>query len=101
MDLECRDPSTWGQCDEDPTGTPRNVHEQIAETPYSGVVVKGAFVVQLRNVESGATEKLEGSVEEVDSGRESQFHSENELVAFLRECFARSRQGMPENEGTK
>jgi hypothetical protein len=63
--------------------------------------VKGAFVVQLRNVGTGATGKMEGSVEEVDSGKESQFHSEDELLAFLRDCFARSRQRASLNEGAK
>jgi hypothetical protein len=44
---------------------------------------------------------MEGSVEEVDSGKESQFHSEDELLAFLRECFARSCHRTSPNEGTK
>ena len=73
----------------------------LRESPYSEVVVRGAFVVQLRNVGPGVTGKLEGSVEEVDSGKESQFHSEDELLAFLRECFARSCQRTSLNEGTK
>ncbi len=71
-----------------------------ARPAYSGFVVRGAFVVQLKNV-GPVTGKMEGSVEEVDSGNESQFHSEDELLAFLRECFARSRQRTSLNEGTR
>jgi len=35
---------------------------------------------------------LEGTVEEVDTGRQATFLSENELIAFLRENFAQTRQ---------
>ena len=73
----------------------------LAKHSYSKFVVRGAFVVQLRNVGMGVTGKIEGSVEEVDSGKESQFHSGDELLAFLRECFARSCQSTSLNEGTK
>jgi hypothetical protein len=93
--------STRGQCDEDSTGTSQYVHTLTGAPAYSGFVVRGAFVVQLKNVGPGVTGKMEGSVEEVDSGNESQFHSEDELIAFLRECFARSRQRTSLNEGTR
>ena len=63
--------------------------------------MKGAFVVQLRNVERAITGEMEGSVEEVDSGKETQFHSASELLAFLRECFARSCHETSINEGTE
>ena len=63
--------------------------------------MRGAFVVQLRNIGTDVTGKMEGSVEEVDSGKESQFHSEDELLAFLRECFARNCHKTSLNEGTK
>jgi hypothetical protein len=87
--------------DEDSTGTPRNIHEQSWERPYSGVVMKGAFVVQLKNAGRGVTRGMEGSVEEVDTGKESHFRSEEELVSFLRECFARSCQMASQDEGTQ
>jgi len=87
------------------TKIPRDRHKMSTLLParpaYSGFVVRGAFVVQLKNVGPGVTGKMEGSVEEVDSGNESQFHSEDELIAFLRECFARSCQRTSLNEGTK
>jgi len=73
----------------------------VAKHSYSKLVVRGAFVVRLRNVGPAVTGKLEGSVEEVDSGKESQFYSEDELLAFLRECFARSCHKTSPNEGTK
>jgi len=87
-------------CDEDSTGTPRNVHEPVAKGPYSEIVVKGAFVIRLRNAGTGVTENMEGSVEEIDSGREAQFHSGDELLTFLRECFTRSHRTSI-NEGKK
>ena len=52
--------------------------------------MRGAFVVQLRKVTRGS--ELEGTVEEVDTGMQVKFLSENELIAFLREYFAQTRQ---------
>jgi hypothetical protein len=60
-----------------------------------------AFVVQLRNVSQGTSEKMEGSVEEVDSGSQLYFYSEHELIAFLREHFTRSRQSLLRNGRTE
>ena len=44
---------------------------------------------------------MEGSVEEVDTGKEFHFRSEDELIAFLTECFAESCRRTSRNEGTK
>jgi hypothetical protein len=60
--------------------------------------MRGAFVVQLRKVTRGSD--LEGTVEEVDTGRQAKFLSENELIAFLREHFAPTRQSDQGKEGT-
>jgi len=46
--------------------------------------MRGAFVVQLSKITG---EQLQGSVEEVDSGKQARFVSENELIAFLRDRF--------------
>jgi len=73
---------------------------QRRERPYSGIVMRGAFVVQLRNAGLGIS-GMEGSVEEVDTGKESHFRSEDELITFLRDCFAESCQRASGNEGTK
>jgi hypothetical protein len=60
--------------------------------------MRGAFVVQLRKaIRVG---ELEGTVEEVDTGRQAKFLSENELIAFLREHFAQTRQSDQDKEGT-
>lgn len=59
--------------------------------------MRGAFVVQLRKATEGSP--LEGSVEEVDTGKQSQFHSENQLISFLRERFVTS-QSSSTKEGT-
>jgi hypothetical protein len=61
--------------------------------------MRGAFVVQLQRPTSGG--KLDGSVEEVDTGRQARFRSEEELIAFLRECLAqvwKNDQQMERNE---
>ena len=61
-----------------------------ARSPYSELVVRGAFVVQLRKITQGG--QLEGMVEEVDTGTQAKFLSENDLIEFLRERFAQTRQ---------
>ena len=43
----------------------------------------------------------DGSVEEVDTGKQFHFHSEEELIAFLRERFIESRQKPPGKEPKK
>ncbi len=60
--------------------------------------MRGAFVVQLRKVTQGR--QLEGMVEEVDTGKQAKFLSENELIAFLRERFGQIRQSNQQKEGT-
>jgi hypothetical protein len=44
--------------------------------------------------------ELEGTVEEVDTGRQARFLSESELIAFLRAHFAQIRQGDQDKKGT-
>jgi hypothetical protein len=60
--------------------------------------MQGAFVVQVREVTRGS--QLEGVVEEVDTGKQARFLSENDLIEFLRERFARTRQSHEHKEGT-
>jgi hypothetical protein len=60
--------------------------------------MRGAFVVQLRKVTRSS--ELEGTVEEVDTGRQAKFLSENELIAFLREPLAQTRQSNQHEEET-
>ena len=49
--------------------------------------MRGAFVVQLAPGSRPQENRLEGRVEEVDSGRGTRFHSGAELVKFLEERF--------------
>jgi hypothetical protein len=65
--------------------------------PYPEFVMRGAFVVQLRRTTHDR--RLEGLVEEVDTGKQAKFHSERELIGFLRECVSQSRQGSKEEDG--
>lgn len=60
--------------------------------------MRGAFVVRLRKVTHG--NQLEGSVEEVDTGKQAKFFSENELIGFLRERFAQVGQSGRQKEET-
>ena len=59
--------------------------------------MRGAFVVQLRKVARGG--KLEGMVEEVDTGKQAKFVCENELIVFLRERGAHSQSSDQYKEG--
>ena len=63
--------------------------------------MRGAFVVQLRKAGQAMAGQMEGSVEEVDTGKQCQFRSEDDLIGFLRERFAVSCQNLPGKEGTK
>jgi hypothetical protein len=59
--------------------------------------MRGAFVVQLRKITQGS--QLEGVVEEVDSGTQARFFSENELIDFLRQRFTQRQQSDDHKEG--
>ena len=64
--------------------------------------MRGAFVVQLRKTKQCMPNcQMEGSVEEVDTGKQFHFRSEEELIFFLRERFAETRWTPPDSEGTK
>jgi hypothetical protein len=41
---------------------------------------------------------MEGSVEEVDTGKQLHFHTEDELVGFLRKRFIQSCRSLPDSE---
>ena len=57
------------------------------------LVMRGAFVVQLRKAAPGGT--FEGLVEEVDTGKQARFRSQKELIAFLEERFALAQAEQP------
>ena len=59
--------------------------------------MRGAFVVQLRKATSGG--EMEGLVEEVDTGKQARFHSESELIEFLRKHFAQTQHDTHKREG--
>jgi hypothetical protein len=63
--------------------------------------MRGAFVVHLRKAKQGIPNQMEGSVEEVDTGKQFHFRSEDELIVFLRERFAETGWTPPGSEGTK
>jgi hypothetical protein len=63
------------------------------------ILMRGAFIVQVRKVSRGMAGHIEGLVEEVDTGKQSQFHSARELIGFLRDRFARI-QSPAKEEGT-
>jgi hypothetical protein len=61
--------------------------------------MRGAFVVQLRKVTEGSSQ-FEGVVEEVNTGIQTKFLSENELIEFLRERFGHTQQSEKYKKGT-
>lgn len=61
--------------------------------------MRWAFVVQLKRVGQG--ERMEGSVEEVDTGEQLLFHCQEDLIAFIRGRFAEATRGVPDNEGMR
>jgi hypothetical protein len=61
--------------------------------------MRGAFVVQLKKASSG--ERMEGSVEEVDTGTQLLFHSSDDLIRFLRERLAEASRCVPDKEGAR
>lgn len=56
--------------------------------------MRGAFVVQLWKVSQDTVGRMEGSVEEVDTGQEAHFRSHDELIAFMRERFGKTGKGL-------
>jgi hypothetical protein len=63
--------------------------------------MRRAFVVQLRKPGPDVAGPLEGSIEEVDTGKQCHFHSPDELIVFLRERFAQACPGVTGSEGAK
>jgi hypothetical protein len=61
--------------------------------------MRGAFVVQLTKAIQG--DEMEGSVEEVDTGKQLHFRSQEKLIVFLRERFAETCRRVPGSEGAK
>ena len=59
--------------------------------------MRGAFVVQIRRVSPETAGPMEGTVEEVDSGDQVYFRSEDELIRFLRRRVARKGSDEPGN----
>ena len=64
------------------------------------LVMRGAFVVRLGQGTDPSTGHFEGSVEEVDSGKELKFQSSSELLGFLGECFQAVFEDTPEDNST-
>jgi len=60
--------------------------------------MRGAFVLRLGPHTDPSTGHLEGSIEEVDSGKEVKFQSAAELLRFLRERFQLTVKDMLEND---
>lgn len=62
--------------------------------------MKCAFVVRLGPKTNPDKGIFEGCVEEVDSGKQLKFHSEDELLAFLAERFLAARSSASQNAVT-
>jgi hypothetical protein len=65
---------------------------------FLNLIMQGAFVVRLSTpTEAG---RLTGSVEEVDTGKQTRFASGDELIAILRESIAQTLQNWRQKEKT-
>ena len=71
-----------------------------ANKPYSELTMRRAFVVQFRKASQCMGGQMEGLVEEVDTGNQRHFRSEDELIEFLRERFAETYRSLSGREGT-
>jgi hypothetical protein len=65
----------------------RDGHTSVCPFSYSGVVMKGAFIIRLGPETKPKQGLYEGWVEEVDSCDELRFHSTDELLKFLGERY--------------
>ena len=57
--------------------------------------------MQVRKAGQGHISQMQGLVEEVDTGEQSQFRSEAELIGFLRDRLTVAHENSPENDGAK
>jgi hypothetical protein len=84
------------------TKNPRELDQKstqgAAEDHILNLIMRGAFVVQVLRVNQEIAGHMEGLIEEVDTGKQSQFRSEDELIGFLRDRFARMGQSFPGKE---
>ena len=62
------------------------------------LLMRGAFVIRLRQETNPADGHFEGSIEEVDSGKQLKFQSSTELLRFLGERFQAAFEDTPEND---
>lgn len=69
--------------------------------PYSELTVRGAFVVQVWKAAQDLDGQMEGLVEVVDTGNQFHFHSNDELIRYLRTRFLEASQSSPGKGGTK
>jgi hypothetical protein len=71
------------------TPNARDRHTLLFEWRYSGAVMRGAFVLQFGQAfQSGR--RLEGCIEEVDTGKQFRFRSAKAMVHFIEHCLTAS-----------
>ena len=69
----------------------RKRHTSLWEAVYALLIMHRAFVVRLGPNTEPSLGRLEGLVEEVDTGEELRFHSREELLGFLERRFVEAR----------
>jgi len=69
----------------------RGLHSFGLPPGVASCAMKLAYVLQLGPETDAARRHFVGRIEEVDTGRELRFKSTDELLAFLAECFDKSR----------
>ena len=71
------------------TPNARDRHTLLFQSRYSGAVMRGAFVLQFGQA-SQSQGRLEGWIEEVDTGKQFRFRSVKAMVRFVGQCLRAS-----------
>lgn len=82
------------------TSNARDRHTLLFQPRYSGPVMRGAFVLQFEQP-SQSKGRLEGWIEEVDTGKQFRFRSVKAMVRFVRHCLRASVETANQSSGQR
>ncbi len=74
----------------------RGLHNFGLPPGVGSYAMRLAYILQIGTETEAARRHFVGFIEEVDTGRELRFKSTDELLAFLAECFDKTREREPE-----
>ena len=82
------------------TPNARDRHTLLFQSRYSGAVMRGAFVLQFVQTPQSKG-RLEGWIEEVDTGKQFRFRSVKAMVRFVRHCLRASVETANQSNGQR